>query len=68
VTDSSLAEKAISVPPTRWLSSGKNIGFHFQGAQEVAGQSYLQKLFSQGGVLSSYFTHIIDTVQIGQGF
>lgn len=40
LTDSSLAERAILVLPTRWLSSGRHRDFHFQGAQEIAGQNF----------------------------
>ena len=64
LTDSSQAERAILVSPKRWLSSGRHGGFHFQEAQKVPRTGFLAKTFSLGEPLSSYFIHIIDTVQI----
>lgn len=43
LTDRVLAERAILVPPKRWLSSGRYRDFHFQEAQKVAGQGFQQK-------------------------
>ena len=64
LTDSSRAERAILVSPKRWLSSGRHGGFHFQETQKVPRTEFLAKTFSLGESLSSYFIHIIDTVQI----
>lgn len=64
LTDSSRAVRAILVSPKRWLSSGRHGCFHFQEAQKVPRTGFLAKAFSLGEPLSSYFIHIIDTVQI----
>lgn len=46
LTDSSLAERAILVPPKRWLSSGRHKRFSFSRNSEGSRTGFLAKIFS----------------------